>query len=123
MVGLPPGGRAACPGKKNSFRRRLARKEAPQPCSVVVNAPCLLLQLGLLFLRSKRCGLHGRGRGLSQNYGRGRGGMRALLLVDHTDPDRVMFVCALTTTEVLPITLAVRAPITVNGWLFEFWCL
>jgi len=49
--------------------------------------------------------------------------MRALLLVDHTDPDRVMFVCALTTTEVLPITLAVRAPITVNGWLFEFWCL
>lgn len=37
--------------------------------------------------------------------------------------ESVMFIAAMSTTEVLPITFPVPSPLTVKGFLFEFWCM
>jgi hypothetical protein len=37
--------------------------------------------------------------------------------------DGVMFMAAMSAAGVLPITLPVVEPLTVTGFIFEFWCL
>ena len=37
--------------------------------------------------------------------------------------ESVMFIAAMSTTEVLPITLPVPSPLTVKGFVFEFGCM
>ena len=47
--------------------------------------------------------------------------MCAVQIDDVTKTPGVMFVAAMSTTEVLPITMAVPQPVTVTGELFEWW--
>ena len=46
---------------------------------------------------------------------------RAVQIDDVTKTPGIMFVAAMSTTEVLPITMAVPQPVTVTGELFEWW--
>lgn len=61
---------------------------------------------------------------VGSKYGYASSYLRAIQVDDgRGSGDGVMFIAAMTDTEVLPITLPVVQPATVTGWLFEMWCV
>jgi transposase len=60
--------------------------------------------------------------GVGSNYGWAYQSDRAIQAhIGRGDGEAVMFLMAMTSEEVLPITLPVPQPITVTAFLFEFW--
>ena len=62
-----------------------------------------------------------RSEGVGSAYGWAPSDMRAVQIDDVTKTPGIMFVAAMSTTEVLPITMAVPQPVTITGDLFEWW--
>ena len=58
---------------------------------------------------------------VGSKYGWAPSDRRAIQLDDAGKTPGVMFIAAMSTTEVLPITLAVPQPVTVTGFVFEWW--
>ena len=59
---------------------------------------------------------------VGSKYGYASSYLRAIQVDDgRGSGDGVMFIAAMTDTEVLPVTLPVVQPATVTGWLFEMW--
>ena len=59
--------------------------------------------------------------GVGSAYGWAPSDARAVQIDDVTKTPGIMFVAAMSTTEVLPITMAVPQPVTVTGEMFEWW--
>ena len=62
-----------------------------------------------------------RPEGVGSAYGWAPSDARAVQIDDVTKTPGIMFVAAMSTTEVLPITMAVPQPVTVTGEMFEWW--
>jgi hypothetical protein len=62
-----------------------------------------------------------RPEGVGSAYGSALSDARAVQIDDVTKTPGIMFVAAMSTTEVLPITMAVPQPVTITGEMFEWW--
>ena len=62
-----------------------------------------------------------RKEGVGSKYGWAPSNVRAVQIEEVVKSPGVMFIAGMSTTEVLPVTLAVPQPVTVSGYVFEWW--